>query len=183
MVSERAYGVAFVVVFIVSVDDPEAVIVDGLNPPLVTPLGNPFSLPTLRVTAPLNPLRDETVTVKLVDWPGMTSCEEGLTAIEKSALVGSTVIMRVGGLGSELPLLSITVSDATYSPGVLKTTFPGFLSVEVRGEPPGKTQEYLAALEVVLKETVLPAAIVMSEIGEVIVPLGGVVEYGESCMN
>jgi hypothetical protein len=126
MVSERAYGVAFVVVFIVSVVDPEAVIVGGLNPPLVMPLGNPFSLPTLRVTAPLNPLRDETVTVKVFDWPGMTSCEEGLTAIEKSALVGSTVINRVGGLGSELPLLSITVSDATYSPGVLKTTFPGF---------------------------------------------------------
>jgi hypothetical protein len=183
MVSERAYGVAFVVVFIVSVDDPEAVIVDGLSPPLVMPLGNPFSLPTLRVTAPLNPLTDETVTVKFADWPGMTSCEEGLTSIEKSALVGSTVIIRVGGLGSELPLLSLTVSDATYSPGVLKTTFPGFLSVEVRGEPPGKTQEYLAALEVVLKETMLPAAIVMSEVGEVIVPLGGVVEYGESWIN
>lgn len=56
----------------------------------------------------------------------MTSCEEGLTAIENSALVGSTVIVRVGGLGSELLLLSITVSDAIYVPGVLKTTFPGF---------------------------------------------------------
>jgi hypothetical protein len=113
MVSERAYGVALVVVVIVNVDDPEPEIEDGLKPPLVTPLGNPFSLPTLRLTAPLNPLRGETVTVKVVDWPGMTACEEGLTAIEKSALVGSTVIVRVGGLGSELPLLSITVNDAT----------------------------------------------------------------------
>jgi hypothetical protein len=113
MVSERAYGVAFVVVFIVNVDDPEPVIEDGVKPPLVMPLGNPFSLPTLRVTAPLNPLRGETVTVNAVYWPGITSCEAGLTTIEKSALVGSTVIVRVGGLGSELPLLSITVSDAT----------------------------------------------------------------------
>ena len=113
MVSERAYGVALVVVFIVNIDDPEPMIEDGVKPPLVIPLGNPFSLPTLRVTVPLNPLRGETVTVKVFDWPGMTACEEGLTAIEKSGLVGSTVIVRVGGLGSELPLLSITVSDAT----------------------------------------------------------------------
>ena len=35
----------------------------------------------------------------------------------------------------------------------MNTTFPGFCSIEVAGEPPGKTQEYLAALEVVLKET------------------------------
>jgi len=67
MVSERAYGVALVVVFIVSVDDPEPVMEDGLKPPLVMPVGNPFSLPTVRVTAPLNPLTGETVTVKVVD--------------------------------------------------------------------------------------------------------------------
>jgi len=113
MVSERAYGVALVVVFMVRVDDPEPVIEDRLKPPLVMSLGNPDSLPTLRLTAPVNPLRGVTVTVKVVDWPGITACEEGLTAIEKSALGGSTVIVRVGGLGSELPLLSITVSDAT----------------------------------------------------------------------
>jgi hypothetical protein len=113
MVSERAYGVALVVVFIVNVAAPEPVIGDGVKPPLVIPLGNPFSLPTLRVTAPLNPLRGETVTMKVVDWPGMISCDEGLTAIEKSALVGRTVMLRVGGLGSELPLLSIRVSEAT----------------------------------------------------------------------
>jgi hypothetical protein len=50
-------------------------------------------------------------------------------------------------------------------------------------EAPGKTQEYLAALEVVLKETMLPAGIVMSEVGDVIAPLGGVVAYSESWMN
>ena len=113
MVSERAYGVALVVVFIVNVDDPEPEIEDGLKPPLVIPLGNPFSLPTLRFTAPLNPVSGETVTVNVVDWPGLTACEEGRTAMEKSGLVGSTVIVRVAGLGSELPLLSIAVNDAT----------------------------------------------------------------------
>jgi hypothetical protein len=113
IVSERAYGVALVVVLIVNVDDPEPEIEDGLKPPLVIPLGNPFSLPTLRFTAPLNPVRGETITVNMVDSPGLTACEEGLTAMEKSGLVGSTVIVRVGGLGSELPLLSIAVNDAT----------------------------------------------------------------------
>ena len=113
MVSERARGVALVVVFIVKVDDPEPVIEEGVKPPLVTPLGNPDSLPTLRLTAPVNPLRGETVTVKVVDWPGLTAFEEGLTVIEKSAVEGSTVTVRVGGLGSEFPALSIAVSDAT----------------------------------------------------------------------
>ena len=113
MVSERAYGVALVVVFMVRTEEPEPLIEDGLKPPLVIPLGNPDSLPTLRLTFPLNPLRDVTVTVKVADWPGMTACEEGLTAIEKSAVAGSTVIVRVDGLGSELPLSSITVNDVT----------------------------------------------------------------------
>ena len=63
---------------------------------------------------------------------------------------------------------------------MLKTTLPGFLSVEVEGEPPGNTQEYLAAVEVVPKETMLPAAIVISEIGDVIAPSGGAVVFGES---
>lgn len=65
----------------------------------------------------------------------------------------------------------------------MKTTFPGFLSVEVAGEPPGKTQEYLAAVAVVPKETMLPAAIVISKSGDAIAPVGGVVAYGESWMN
>jgi len=51
--------------------------------------------------------------VKVAESPGKTACDTGLTAIEKSALSGNTVIVRVGGLGSELPLLSITVSDVT----------------------------------------------------------------------
>jgi hypothetical protein len=50
--------------------------------------------------------------VNVVDWPGVTDCAEGLTAIEKSAVGGVTVMVRVGGLGSELPLESMTVNDA-----------------------------------------------------------------------
>ena len=65
----------------------------------------------------------------------------------------------------------------------MKTTFPGFLSVEVAGVPPGKTQEYLVAVEVVPKETIPPAGIVVSKFGDVIAPSGGVVVYGESWMN
>src|SRR5262249_62388712 len=113
-VSDRAYGVALVVVFMVSVDDPAPAIEAGLNPPLVTPVGNPDSLPTPRLTVPVNPLMGVTVTVKVVDCPGTTSlAPDGFTAIEKSGVGGVTVIVRVGGLGSELPVLSITVSEAT----------------------------------------------------------------------
>ncbi len=68
---------------------------------------------TLRLTDPVKPLRGVIVTVNVVDWPGRTTFDAGLTAIEKSALGGSTVMVRVGGLGSELPLLSVTVSEVT----------------------------------------------------------------------
>jgi hypothetical protein len=118
--------VVLVVVFIVRVEDPPVpAIDDGLKPALVMPDGNPVSLPTLRLIAPTEPATDATATLKVVDWPGTTDFDEGLTAIEKSALGGRTVIVRVGGLGSELPLESITVSEITYVPGVLNVTFPG----------------------------------------------------------
>jgi hypothetical protein len=51
----------------------------------------------------------------------------------------------------------------------------GFCTVELFGVPPGKTHEYLAALELVPKETESPAWIVTSELGVVMVPFGGVV--------
>ena len=38
--------------------------------------------------------------------------------MSKSGLVGSTVIVRVGGFGSELPVASITVSETVYVPYV-----------------------------------------------------------------
>ena len=42
----------------------------------------------------------------------MTSLAAGPTEIEKSGVVGITVMVRVGGFGSELPLESITVNEA-----------------------------------------------------------------------
>jgi hypothetical protein len=105
--------VALAVVFMVSVAEPEPAIEAGLNPPLVMPVGNPDSLSTLKLTVPVNPLMGVTVTVKVADWPGTTSLADGVATIEKSGVVGVTVIVRVGGLGSEFPLASMTVSDAT----------------------------------------------------------------------
>ena len=96
-----------VVVFIVRVDEPLPVIEGGLKPPLVMPVGNPDSLPTLSVTGPVNPLRGVTVTLNVVDWPGRTVFAEGLTEMSKSGLAGRTVMVRVGGVGSELPTASI----------------------------------------------------------------------------
>jgi hypothetical protein len=52
-----------VAVFMVRVEDPEPLIVAGLKPALVMPLGNPDSLATLRVTGALKPLAGVTVTV------------------------------------------------------------------------------------------------------------------------
>src|SRR5215831_10158636 len=63
MVSDNAQGTVPVVVFIVSVEVPVPLIEGGLNPPLVIPVGNPDSLPTLRLTGPLNPLMPVTETV------------------------------------------------------------------------------------------------------------------------
>ena len=96
----------------VRVEEPVPATEGGLNPPLVTPLGNPFSLPTLRLTVPVKPLSGVIVTVKVADWPGIIEEAGGLTAMEKPGLSGKTVMVRVGGLGSELPLESIMVSEA-----------------------------------------------------------------------
>jgi hypothetical protein len=62
---------------------------------------------------------------------------------------------------------------------VLKVTFPGVCLSEFAGDPPGNTHEYFAATEVVLKDTEPPAVTVTSDGGDVIVPRGGVVAYGE----
>ena len=109
IVSDKASGVVLVVVFIVNVEVPEPDIVAGLKPPLLIPLGKPDSLSAARLTDPLKPLSEVTDTVNVADPPGATATDDGVTAIEKSGVCGSTVIVRVGGLGSELPVLSITV--------------------------------------------------------------------------
>jgi hypothetical protein len=166
-------------VFIVRVEEPLPEIEAGLKPPLVIPVGKPDSLPTLRVTGPLNPLRGVTVTLNVLDWPGSTVFAEGLTEMSKLALGGRTVMVRVGGLGSEFPTPSIKVSEVTYSPGALNVTVPGFCAVEVAGVPPGNTQEYFAELEVVPNDTDPPAAIIVSEAGVEMTPLGGAAVLGE----
>lgn len=67
IVSESAKGTVLVVVFMVSVDEPEPVIDAGLKPPLVTPVGKPDSLSTLSVTVPVKPLTGATATENVVD--------------------------------------------------------------------------------------------------------------------
>src|SRR5262249_43898244 len=158
----------------VSVETPEPAIEVGLKPPLVTPVGNGDSLPTVRLTFPVNPVTGVTVTVNVVGCPGMTARAGGFTEIEKSGAGGVTVIVRVGGLGSGLPLASITGNDGTESPGALKVTDPGFCAVDVTGEPPGKTHEYLAAVVFVPKTTDPPAGMV--EVDDTIEPTGGAPE-------
>src|SRR2546423_9550593 len=160
-------------VCIVSVEEPPVLIDAGLKPPLVIPVGKPDSLPTLKFTVPIKPLRGVTVTVYVASPPETTSCAAGPTVMKKSGLVGSTLIVRVGGLGSELPVASITVSEMVYVPGTLNVTFPGFCAVDVAGVPPGNTQEYFEEVVLVPKVIALPAVIVISPDGGVIVPLGG----------
>ena len=53
-------------------------------------------------------------------------------------------------------------------------TDPGFCAVDVAGEPPGKTHEYLAAVVFVLKTTDPPAGMV--EVDDTIEPTGGALE-------
>ena len=117
-----------------------------------------------------------TVTVYVVSPPGTTCCSAGPTVTERSGLVGSTVIVRVGGLGSELPVASITVSEVVYVPAALNVTLPGFCAVDVAGVPPGNTHEYIEALVLVPKLITLPAVIVTSPDGAVITPVGGTEE-------
>ena len=92
-------------------------------------------------------------------------------------------MVRVAGLGSELPLASTTASDATYVPGFENVTAPGFWAVDLAGVPPGNTHPYLAALVVVLNDTDPPAGIVTSAEGDVIAPSGGGAVTGVSLTN
>src|SRR5260221_1801407 len=160
----------------VSVEEEPPVLIDaGLKPPLVIPVGKPDSLPTLKFTVPVKPLRGVTVTVYVVLPPGTTSCAAGPTVMEKSGLVGSTAIVRVGGLGSELPVASLIVSEIVYVPDTPNVTF-WFCAVDVAGVPPGNTQEYSEAVVPEPKLIALPAGIVISLDGAEIVPLGGTLE-------
>ena len=182
-VNETAKGTVAVIVFIVSVELPLPLICDGLNPLLVTPVGKPDSLPTLSETGLVNPLSGVTVTVKAADCPGNTCVAAGPTAIEKSGVAGRTVIFRTGGLGSLFPELSIAVRDTRSVAALLKVMLPGFCEVEVAGDPSGNTHEYWEAVEVAVKLTELPATVMTSEAGAVIVADGGVEGCNEIWMN
>ena len=69
--------------------------------------------------------------------PATTVCVAGEKVKEKS---GVTVIVRVAGLGSVRPRLSVTVRDAVKVPGFAKLTEPGFCDELDLGLPPGNTQ-------------------------------------------
>ena len=166
----------------VSVEEEPPVLIDaGLKPLLVIPVGKPDSLPTLKFTVPVKPLRGVTVTVYILYVVPLgggttTSCAAGPTVMEKSGLAGSTVIVRVGGLGSELPVVSITVSEVVYVPDAPNVTGPGFCAVDVAGVPPGNTQEYSPGVPVKKLPPKVIAFIAVigcgSEDGWLIVPLG-----------
>jgi hypothetical protein len=110
-VREMAKGLALDPVLKVSVEVPEPLIEAGLKPPLVTPAGKPFSVAAVRVTGSVKPLMAVTVTVNVVDWLGLTIFAGGLTVSAKSGVGGVTVIVRVGGLGSEFPSALMTFRE------------------------------------------------------------------------
>src|SRR5262245_46654953 len=118
----------------VSVAVPDPVIVPGSSPSLEMPGGRPDELPTASVTVPEKPVSAVMETSKVADSPDTMVRDGGLTAMSKSGSAGKTFTMTAGGLGSELPLASMAVSDTTYSPGEGKTTGAGLWSFEVAGE-------------------------------------------------
>jgi hypothetical protein len=85
---------------------------------------------------PVNPVPEGTVAVYVVPAPAMTALDDGVADSEKSA----TVIVRVAGWLAA-PLLSVTVNDAVYVPGVEYVTLPGAAAELDAGLPPGKLQE------------------------------------------
>src|SRR5437667_384838 len=93
-------------VLTVKVDEPEVVTDEGLKLAFAR-RGSPL---TLNVTVPLKPVPAVTVAVKEVPPPCTTVREAGDAESEKS---GWTVMVRVGGLGSVRPTLSVTVNVVT----------------------------------------------------------------------
>ena len=86
--------------------EPDVEMDAGLNEALA-PAGRPL---TLRETVPLKPVPAVTVAVNDVPPPCATVREAGDAESEKS---GWTVMVRVGGLGSVRPTLSVTVNVVT----------------------------------------------------------------------
>lgn len=88
----------FVDVATVNVDEPEFVMLAGLNVP-VAPVGNPL---TFNVTVPVKLFVPATAVVNGVVAPCFTDCNDGETPNVKSG-GPVTVIVRVGGCGSVMP--------------------------------------------------------------------------------
>ena len=89
-----------------------------------------------------------------------------------------TVMVRVGGLGSLIPKLSTAVSDATEVPAVGNVTQPELSDVLVTGVAPGKYHEEAntepsGSTALAPKFTIVPALMVMSAVGALVVPWGG----------
>ena len=90
------------------VEEPEAVIEAGLNE-AEAPAGRPLAVSD---TLPVKPVPAVTTAEKEVLPPGEIVLEAGEADIEKSG-GALTVIVRVGGLGSVRPALSVTVKVVT----------------------------------------------------------------------
>ena len=95
----------------VSVDEPELV-TDAGRKDGVAPGGKPL---TEKLTVSAKPFNALTEIVYCALLPCSVDCDVGKTEMEKSG-AGFTVIVRVGGVGSVKPALSVTVSVAVKDP-------------------------------------------------------------------
>ena len=95
----------------VSVDEPDPVTEAGTKD-AEEPEGKPL---TEKLTVSAKPFNALTETVYGALPPWAVDCDDGEAEIEKSG-AGFTVIVRVGGVGSVKPALSVTVSVAVKDP-------------------------------------------------------------------
>ncbi len=110
IVTVAGSGLGCVVTEIVSVDVPDPPVMTFVEKPVVIPPGALIA----RLTVPVNPLNEETVTVVVLDVPGGTVKKDGLTDTWKSWTVA------VIGIVNEIPWL-VPVILTVYAPaGVLE---------------------------------------------------------------
>lgn len=95
----------------VSADEPDPVTEAGTND-AEAPEGKPL---TEKLTVSVKPFNALTDTVYGALPPCAVDCDDGEAEMEKSG-VGFTLIVRVGGLGSVRPALSVTVNVAVKDP-------------------------------------------------------------------
>lgn len=95
----------------VSVEEPDPATEAGTKD-AEAPEGKPI---TEKLTVSVKPFNALTETVYAALPPWAVDCDDGEAEIEKSG-EGFTVIVRVGGVGSVKPALSVTVSVAVKDP-------------------------------------------------------------------